>query len=97
MKGSSTSNYNVYDGDLSGMNNSNTLCNIGANYWLATAYAGSDSGGRCYLRCVFSSGSLNCTCSNTLGVRPVVVLKSGVKTNNTKDTSFLSQTCWAVK
>jgi len=37
------------------------------------------------------------TATTRIGVRPVVVLKSGVKTNNTKDTSFLSQTCWAVK
>lgn len=31
------------------------------------------------------------------GVRPIVTLKSGVKTNETADTEFLGQTCWALK
>jgi len=35
--------------------------------------------------------------ASTYGTRPVVTLKAGVKTNNAKDTAFLSQTCWAVK
>ncbi len=70
MKGSSTSNYNVYDGDLSGMNNSNTLCNIGALYWLATAYAGFDSSGYYFMRCVYSNGNPSYTNNTTYRCPP---------------------------
>lgn len=36
MRGSSTADDTLYDGDLTGMSSTNTLCNIHATYWLAT-------------------------------------------------------------
>lgn len=41
-----------------------------------------------------STGQYDAAC---YGTRPVIVLKAGVKTNETADTEFLGQTCWAVK
>lgn len=39
----------------------------------------------------------NGKCNSVAGVRIIVTLKPGVKTNDAKDTEFLDQTCWALK
>ena len=61
-----------------------------ACYWLATP-----EGNSAYY--VSRMGSVTYGGNIALGVRPLVRLKAGVKTNNVKDTSYLGQTCWAVK
>ena len=33
----------------------------------------------------------------TYGIRPVITLKAGIKTNESADTEFLGQTCWAIR
>lgn len=42
-----------------------------------------------YLR-TLTTGS----CNQAYGVRPIVSLKSGIKTNVSKDQTYLDQTCW---
>lgn len=37
------------------------------------------------------------TWTGNYGIRPTVNLYSGIITNKTKDTSFLGETCWALK
>ena len=86
------------EADVSSLDNSiGGLRNIVASYWLADW--GQSSGGP-YLKYVWvEDGSIQYALGNnvSLGVRPVVTLKPGVMTNASKDTSFLGQTCWAVK
>ena len=67
--------------------------NIGKNYWLASrkTYSDSDMSGFCvrfvnisgdfvgYDMCYVASGGFNDTRSNSLGLRPVFILKSGIK------------------
>lgn len=64
-----------------------------AYYWLAAAY----DGGSARVYCVRGNGGVSSNYDLAFGVRPLVTLKAGVKTNNAKDTSYLGQTCWAVK
>jgi len=61
-----------------------------AFYWLGTY--GDNS-----VYYVSGVGSISYGYNIALGVRPLVTLKAGVKTNYAKDTSYLGQTCWAVK
>ena len=35
--------------------------------------------------------------NTSLGLRPVITLKAGIKTNESADTEFLGQTCWAIR
>ena len=69
-------------------------------YYIYDSYSGSNPAGS-YLY-GFSSGSIYYSSSTsvgqynaaTYGTRPVVVLKAGIKTNVSKDQTYLDQTCW---
>ncbi len=73
------------------------LRKINSYYWLASE--GGSNGG--YYFFTFVEGSTNGMIYTggqlEAGIRPIIVLKSGVKTNETADTEFLGQTCWALK
>ena len=80
---------------------SSELWNINSYYWLATIdEAHSPIDGILYewLYFIEDDGGFNSTCfAYAYGVRPIVTLRSGVKTNETADTEFLGQTCWTLK
>lgn len=81
---------NSLDNALGGLRNINSV------YWLASEAV--EASGFYYIYMVDKDGSIDAKCDGfSLGIRPVVTLKSGVKTNGSKDTSFLGQTCWALK
>ena len=78
------------------------LRNINSYYWVSDyGYQWTSSSGSTtwYYPTVYyfsNNGSYSSNYGGTYGVRPVVVLKSGIGTNDSKDTDFLGQTCWAL-
>jgi len=93
-----TSARSVNKGDVESLGESNQLQNINVSYWLASAvekdvgetvrrmYYVSDDG-------IIYGGWVN----DAFGIRPVVILKTGIKTNKTADETYLGQTCWTLK
>ena len=74
---------------------------INSYYWYGEGWGSNMvAGGITYIIPYYSMGGGigGGTQSNVAhGIRPIITLKAGVLTNGSKDTSFLGQTCWAVK
>lgn len=98
-----TSARSVSSSDVNSLDTSNGgLRNINSYYWVSDyGYQWTSSSGSTtwYYPTVYyfsNNGSYSSNYGGTYGVRPVVVLKSGIGTNDSKDTDFLGQTCWAL-
>lgn len=81
-------------------NSTYKLTNYAGKWWVLN-YPASEGDSYADLRCHYQDGAniyeAGFTGSDPRGIRPIVYLKKGVKTNKTKNTSFLGQTCWSLK
>jgi len=93
--GYATGAENMKKTDTDSLGSSNDLQNNGSYYWLGSANTASDSDGYYSLYNVSGhSGNVNNGCSIAFGVRPIVSLRSGILTNETKTTDVHGNSGW---